>query len=870
MPLTQAEAEELELLELEMKISSGGKAQPTAKPQTSLPEWDGTIRQPDINLGTGKPDAAGLRQQMLPADTPESRKQRFDEMMEGAEPSRPGRAWTAAANVAQAGTLGLADDIAAIPKAVLDQQPYGEARQDVRNAMARGREDYPATSFGGEMAGYLAPGTVAFKTGSRVAKPVVQAAQKIGPRLGFGSKVATGAGVAAADAALYGGTVMAENEAMAEGGEASLEDRAQGAQEMAPWGAGFGAAFPVAAVMLRPTGRWAGNQVAKVKEATGLEPGAVARQAQKVGAEAVRRDLERAGIMTAEDFAARAAKYGEKPVVAGELTQPTLNTLTALVRGKGTTAEKAMAILEDRVQGLPGRLLRDISQETGLKPEAVYGQIEEMVKQGRAQAAPLYEAAEAQPFEASQRLESLVTNSPSAARALKSAEKAIADEAAAKGVDVSEIPPLRLYDEVKRYLDEEVQQLIAQDKSPAPVEQVRKALVETLDEIVPGAYAAAREVGGDAPRAKAAFDAGQKALSGRFMADDIKREVEQLTGEPLTAYQSGVVRNMQKEVEAGRLSPNRVRQPAFQQKLREVFGEDAGGRLIERLTTEAELMQKGARFNPNVGSVTSQALGGEPSKAGDEAVRAGVNLLTGNKVGLIGQAARGIANSFRRRGYNEAQQNAIGDILLSSPDEAKNVLFTSRSNAPRGGGQAASALQATNDPQLAPNLRRSALADESAEATTRASSRTEDPQKAGVKGVLAEAGVGSAGGSVLGSQVDLNQDGKIDWRDSALGAAGGAVGVPALRRLSEGLPATTPKGLKASAPPTLKSLPKAVRKDVARGEEIVKLRNQGVSKQQIADRLQIDIAELERLEELVGAYGSRSSGAEISYLDDAR
>lgn len=769
------EAEELELLELELELAKAQKTRaPATKPSPTAPQWDGVIRKPDVDMGDGSIDFDGLRSQMLPEATRESRMEDFNEMMEGAEPAAPGRAWTAAANVAQSGTLGLADDIAAVPKAIIDQQPYGEARQDVRSAMAQGREEHPVTGFAGEMAGYLAPGTVAFKAGSRVAKPVVQAAQKIGPRLGFGAKVATGAGVAAADAALYGGTVMAENEAMAEGGEASLEDRAQGAQEMAPWGAAFGAAFPVAAVMLRPAGRWAGNQVAKVKEATGLAPGAVAKQAEKVGAEAVRRDLERAGIMSAEDFAERAAQYGGKPVVTGELTQPTLNTLTALVRGKGTTAEKAMAILEDRVQGLPGRLLRDISEETGLKPEAVYGQIEEMVKQGRATAAPLYEAAEAQPFEATQRLEQLVAKSPSARDALKSAEKAIADEAAAKGVDVTEIPPLRLYDEVKRYLDEEVNQLIKQGKSPAPVEQVRAALVETLDEIVPGAYAAARQAGGDAPRAKAAFESGQKALSGRFMADDIAREVAELTAEPLTAYQSGVVRNMQKEIEAGRLSPNRVRKDDFQKKLREVFGGDAGGKLIQRLLTEAELMQKGARWNPNVGSVTSQALGGEPSKAGDEAVRAGVNLLTGNKPGLIAQAARAGANAFRRGGYNENQLNAIGDILLSSPDDASKIVFGSGKKAPTTpAAQAADQLegvQANRAVDADPDAALGAIASREAD-------------KASLSGIMTEAAVGSTGGSMLAQ--DLDGDGEVSLKERAAFAGLGAVGVPAGKRVVE-------------------------------------------------------------------------------------
>lgn len=50
----------------------------------------------------------------------------------------------------------------------------------------------------------------------------------------------------------------------------------------------------------------------------------------------------------------------------------------------------------------------------------------------------------------------------------------------------------------------------------------------------------------------------------------------------------------------------------------------------------------------------------------------------------------------------------------------------------------------------------------------------------GFGNAFAESALGSAGGSVLGSRTDLNGDGVIDEQDVFLGAAGGAVGVPAI------------------------------------------------------------------------------------------
>ena len=146
----------------------------------------------------------------------------------------------------------------------------------------------------------------------------------------------------------------------------------------------------------RPVTNAAGGVVARAMEP--FKPGAVAAHNSKVATEAARRSLERAGILTIDDLMKRAAKYGDKPVVTGELGQDPLNSLVALVRGKGTTGEKAAAILEDRVSGMPGRMLKDIADETGMKPEQIMASIDDMVKQGRDRAAPLYTRAEEAPF----------------------------------------------------------------------------------------------------------------------------------------------------------------------------------------------------------------------------------------------------------------------------------------------------------------------------------------------------------------------------------------------------------------------------------------------------------------------------------------
>lgn len=626
------------------------------------------------------------------------------------EPMRPSQLQALAGNFANTMTFGNAPRIAALPALFPGGETYPEAVESQKDKLRATREDYPVTSTVGDVAGFLAPGTAVAKGVNLLTQGAVQAAQRASPILGFLAKSAQAGLTGAGAGGLYGGTVGAENAALGQSedgvvvstappGAPSLETRLETAASYAPFGAAFGAAAPTVGAALRTAGRWVSGKIAELGELTKLAPGAVERFNQRVGVEAARRDLERAGILTVEDFLKRAAKYGDKPVVTGELGQSTLNSLVSLVRGKGTTADKAMAVLEDRVSGLPGRMLKDIADETGMKPEEVFGSLENMVKASLARAAPAYEAAEAAPFAETANLERIVRDSPALRSLMPTAVNRVQNQAVERIGQAEQMPPLKVYDELKQLLDEQINARIAKGEGIADLEGLRKVLVAELDEIsaegadylarltnepfnitAPGAspYARAREAGGDAPKIRAGLKSGERALSGAKLADDVAREVAAIRGGELTAYQAGVIRNLVREVENGRLTPRRIKTMAFRTKLNEVFGEPAAQGLIRKFGIESELQVKGARWNPNVGSVTSQAQMGGPSKLGDEIVRGAANVMTGNKVGLVTQ----VVNALRRQGYSEPQLNAIGDILLSAPEEAAKRLFPGQTPKP--------------------------------------------------------------------------------------------------------------------------------------------------------------------------------------------
>lgn len=633
-----------------------------------------------------------------------------DAMKQAAE-WRPSQPQAFAGKLANSATLGTADKIFALPALLPGGNTYEEAQENIRGKLGMMAEDYPDTSMAGEATGFLAPGGLMAKGVNILLKPAVNVAQRAGPTRGFLAKTANAALQGGAAGAAFGGTVGAENESIGrttkEGvtvrtgppGGPTLQSRLETAAAYAPGGAAFGAAMPAAGVALRPVGRAVEGAAAKVGEALRLTPGATQRFNEKIGREAVLRSLERAGILNINDFMRRAAKYGDKPVVTGELGQDPLNSLVSLVRSKGTTADKAMAVLEDRVAGLPGRMLKDISDETGMNPEDVLGAVEDMVKASRASAAPAYEASEAAPFAETANLERIVRDSPILRSLMPTAVNRVQNQAVPKIGQADQMPPIKVYDELKQLVDEEIQKRIANGVGIDDIQGIRDVLVRELDEIsaegadylaglqgnqaqltAPRAspYAQAREAGGDAPKIIAGLKSGERALSGAKLAGDVEREVSQLVGGELTAYQSGVIRNLVKEVENGRLTPRRIKTQGFQRKLESVFGKPAADGLIRRFGIESELIIKGSRWNPNVGSVTSQAQMGQPSKIGDEIVRAAANTLSGNKVGLVTQAI----NLLRRQGYSEKQLDEIGNILLQIPDDSAKILYPGQTPTP--------------------------------------------------------------------------------------------------------------------------------------------------------------------------------------------
>lgn len=116
---------------------------------------------------------------------------------------------------------------------------FSSRRQGHRGARKQLVQDNPWSALGGEITGYLAPGAVAWKGLANSARAIPGSAtvnnliQGSGRLPSFLSRIGGSSALFTADAALYGGTVGADNEALMRGEDASLGDRAKTASNYA-------------------------------------------------------------------------------------------------------------------------------------------------------------------------------------------------------------------------------------------------------------------------------------------------------------------------------------------------------------------------------------------------------------------------------------------------------------------------------------------------------------------------------------------------------------------------------------------------------------------------------------------------------------
>jgi hypothetical protein len=550
---------------------------------------------------------------------------------------------------------------------------YTKGRDFTRGAQAKAREDRPFTAFAGE-----ALGSAVYPGGAlRMGAPIGREALKLGA-------------IGATQGSLFGYAA----------GEGDTQDRVEGAQMGAVVGGTLGAATPGVAAAALPVVRGARTALANATDAivemfggTGTAGQAYARQ---VAEAAVRRSMERSG-MTPERILETLQRFGNKPAVLAEVIgQDAVNTLSSLTRRPGSTPQAAQDIIAERMGGFPERAADDLRQTTRLTDAQIRGEFGPELAARREAAAPAYtELFEQQGGVTSDRLTQLAgtnTLGPLIRRSQAAAE----DLAVTQRRDPASVTPLEVLDLAKRELDDEIAtaQRNQQNSELFRLQSLQTALLGELDELTGGQYAAARDLGGEAPRLQEARTQGEQALRPGVTRATVNEQVNALNPQDRAAFASGTASVIDESIAGGRMLPQRFRLPANREKVQAAFGEEAGGEFANRMTAEAELRDLASRWGPRQGSITGTVMESGPSEALDDGIRFATSIARGDRIGFINQAV----SWMRRRGYNQQQIDAMGELLLSNPQEGLRRLGIQLPRLPGGGGAAAAGAAAGTPP----------------------------------------------------------------------------------------------------------------------------------------------------------------------------
>lgn len=394
----------------------------------------------------------------------------------------------------------------------------------------------------------------------------------------------------------------------------------------------------------------------------------------------------------AEDQLNEASRMG-LPMALADLS-PELQMLTGSAVRKSTAArDMAENTLRPRQLGQADRAQEQIARNFGPvnNPNEISDQL---LQQGRQNAAPLYDAFRAQPARTSDELTAML-GTPAGTRALANARNIAANEGRdpnALGFDLDQQgnvilrndPSPETLDLVKRGFDDVINdyrdptsgRLNLNDQGRA-IEGLRQRFVGEVDRLYPN-YA-------DARRAYAGPAGEREALqTGRDMANaqprDILPRMQGYTPGQQEQFRLGQRVAMSDAVNGARMTTNPYERvygsPTAQARAATVFG--AG---------PAANFGRAHQLEGNMARTAQEALGGSPTAArlaADEAfdgmvgdaVEAGTSVLTGGggMGGLVQRASRGVRDNIRLRG-GEQRGAELAPLLLNTDPAAMAALI---------------------------------------------------------------------------------------------------------------------------------------------------------------------------------------------------
>lgn len=495
---------------------------------------------------------------VVPAEATKRVEAEFAATKPSAQPAKPSmtlgeEAKGLARSVAQGLTFGFGEELESLPYYLPGGESAEEARTRIRGEMQQYREARPVVSGAAELAGGLATG---------------------GGLAALGARGVRGAATLARSGLLQG--ALGGAGAM----EGGLKERAVGAAT----GGALGGALGMATAGAAQTGRR-------------LLKGPQSPVTQMVE-EAM--TMVRTTPQQATEEAARQMAASPQATVMTALGTPAIRKARAIEAIGGEAGTAMGDALRQQIASRGQRLQDAFTRTTGIGKEDVFETLQDLADKRREASAPLYEQVMEQPPIASEKLEQFLSSRPSLAQAMQKARTLAAEEGVqltmvdlGNGQSIPARTP-RFLDYVKRALDDQIYSGKDFDGTSLGSSQRRamlgtkKALVAQLDDMIPG-YKAARDAYAGPTQLMNAMDAAEDFASRGTKPGDIREFVNSLTSESEKEFfQRGWLNAQLNKIDAGTLSQKQLKQPLFEQQVKEVFG-DKAPEIVNAIRAEVDI-----------------------------------------------------------------------------------------------------------------------------------------------------------------------------------------------------------------------------------------------------------------------------------------
>ena len=609
-------------------------------------------------------------------------------------------------------TFGFGDEAVAAGASALGPNSYETELERERARITTGADEAPVSStvanVGGSIASSLVGGGVVADGAKRVAAATGLGAA-LGPLLSaitsrvpaLATKVAAGAGLGAADAAVYGFGA----------GEGGFSERVDNAGDNALLGALFGGAIPVAQAAIRPIARGAMN-LASAPFASQANPANAGRAVEKA--------MSRAN-MTADDVAAalqQATSEGQPMfTIADAVGDPARGILNGVMRQPGAAKNEGAEFLMQRQAGQGDRLTRFLSEALDAPDTAAarVTAIEEAREEAagvafgsaRTNAAPVDVRGVLSAIDARITPMQGVNVDPGPIdKALMGIRKRLASAtpatdrvpgvsaAAPSGVDATktavELSDFNRIYALRREVADAASSAYAGGQGELGKEL--RAVRDELDAALEGASEGYRTAMGDYRSASdnvRAVEAGQAATSGRVRSDDVLAAIQDLPPEQLPNYRVGYADPTIARVEAAAPGVNKARPLTSDKTTAELSALATDPALLSRrVERENEMFRTGGRVMG--GSATVENMSDVTDAARQTATLAGQAFINPVWAGrrFAGNVADAAINGVT--GNNEATRAAISRAMLSNDVKGSLApLFAARQRADRADSTAA-------------------------------------------------------------------------------------------------------------------------------------------------------------------------------------